>query len=321
MDTQAPATLPHHPVGAHTLGPHVVGQRVVVRRLLPGQQGPTGGPAMTDTLGTCRSWGRGLCEIETADGTVVVIHIGDIVSGKPVPPRPSVRLRSTPREAHLRGTALWPGAEQQELGEWVLRAAGLVVEPTHPQGRLVRRTNSALAMGDPGRSIGEAAAAVVDFYAARNQPALAQVEVGDATEGALAELGWIADDSGVSLFQVGALSRTLRALGPAGSRARLQETDLRSLDVRGATVRIGEQASVRVALEGDWVGVTDLWVDPGHRRRGLAREVLSEAFDWAASLGATTAYLQVSEANTAALQLYATAGFSTHHSYRYLLAP
>ena len=36
----------------------------------------------------------------------------------------------------------------------------------------------------------------------------------------------------------------------------------------------------------------------------LAREVLAEAFDWAASLGATTAHLQVGETNAAALQLY-----------------
>ena len=38
------------------LGPHCVGQRVVVRRLLPGQTGPSGGPAMTDLLGVMESW-------------------------------------------------------------------------------------------------------------------------------------------------------------------------------------------------------------------------------------------------------------------------
>lgn len=320
MDNPAGPGQPGPTVGKHTLGPHVVGHRVVVRRLLPGQVGPTGGPAMADTLGLCRSWARGLCEVETADGTVVAIHVGDIVSGKPVPPRPSVRLRTTPREAHLRSSVMWLGAEQQPLGDWVLRAAGLV-ESDHGRGRLVRRTNSALAIGDPGVSLPEAAGTVVRFYAERHQPALAQVAVGDEVETALTELGWTGDDSGVSLFLVGPLSRVLRSLGQTGDRAVLHETDGDGAAARRATVRLGQEASVRVALEGDWVGVNDLWVAPELRRRGLAREVLAEAFDWAASSGASTAYLQVSESNTAALQLYTTAGFSTHHSYRYLAAP
>ncbi|WP_110239354.1 GNAT family N-acetyltransferase [Nocardioides gilvus] len=326
MDTPTAAQPSTHLIGEHTLGPHVVGTRVVVRRVLPGQVGPSGGPAMTDTLGVCRSWARGLCEVETAEGTVVAIHIGDIVSGKPVPPRPSVRLRTTPREAHLRTLALWPEAEQQRLGDWVLRAAGAVVDSQHQQGRLVRRANSVLAIGDPAVPTRAAAAAVVEFYAARHQPALAQVVVGDEIEAALTELGWTGDDSGISLFQVGALSRVLRSLGPARDRAVLEETAGEATGVRHATVRLDRDASVRdasvrVALEGDWVGVSDLWVAPERRRQGLAREVLSEAFDWAASLGATTAHLQVSETNTAAVQLYATAGFSTHHAYRYLVAP
>ena len=276
---------------------------------------------MTDTLGVCRSWGRGLCEVETAEGTVVAIHVGDIVSGKPVPPRPSVRLRTTPSELHLRTGAMWPGVEQRRLGDWVLRAAGMLVDSQHPQGRLVRRANSALAIGDPGVPVPEAASAVTDFYAALHQPALAQVTVGDEVESALGTLGWTGDDSGVTLFQVGSLSRVVRALGPAGDRTTLHEVDETPTGVRLACVRLAEQASVQVALDGDWVGINDLWVAPELRRQGLAREVLAEAFDWAASLGATTAHLQVGETNAAALQLYATAGFSTHHSYRYLAAP
>src|SRR5690242_9497064 len=83
-------TAPQDPreTGRHLLGPHVVGQRVVVRRLLPGQTGPSGGPAMTDLLGTCVSWGEGRCVIQPEAGEPVEIALADIVSGKPVPPRP-----------------------------------------------------------------------------------------------------------------------------------------------------------------------------------------------------------------------------------------
>src|SRR5215210_4022611 len=92
---------------ARSLGPHVVGTRVVVRRLLRGETGPSGGPAMSDVLGVCLSWGEGFCVLSpTSGGTPVHIAIADIVSGKPVPPRPSPRLRVGPREAQTRSFAL-----------------------------------------------------------------------------------------------------------------------------------------------------------------------------------------------------------------------
>ncbi len=73
------------------LGPEVVGRRVVVRRVLRGQTGPTGRPAMTDVLGTCEAWADGEVRVRTADGELVVIATADIVAGKPVPPRPPRR--------------------------------------------------------------------------------------------------------------------------------------------------------------------------------------------------------------------------------------
>jgi len=70
------------------LGPQCLGKRVVVRRILPGQTGPTGGPAMTDVLGVMESWDPDTTTVRTADGDLVTIAIAHIVSGKPVPPRP-----------------------------------------------------------------------------------------------------------------------------------------------------------------------------------------------------------------------------------------
>lgn len=93
---------------AHNLGPQVVGTRVVVRRIVRGETGPTGGPAFTDLLGICESWGDGIAEIRAEDGTLTAIATADIVSGKPVPPRPSRfrRLSDAEVDAHcdaLRG--------------------------------------------------------------------------------------------------------------------------------------------------------------------------------------------------------------------------
>ena len=86
-----PAGRHGHPRGEGVLGPHVVGQRVVVRRVLRGEVGPTGGPAMTDVLGTCESWADGVMTVRREDATIVEIATADIVSGKPVPPRPPRR--------------------------------------------------------------------------------------------------------------------------------------------------------------------------------------------------------------------------------------
>ena len=80
-------------------------------------------------------------------------------------------------------------------------------------------------------------------------------------------------------------------------------------------------AKGRVACDGDWAGITDVWVAPEHRRRGLGVVVLDAMISWAAERGATSAYLQVRADNTPALALYATMGFRTNHTYRYLAAP
>ncbi|WP_158647900.1 GNAT family N-acetyltransferase [Nocardioides houyundeii] len=313
---------PHHPgaaPGAHTLGPHVVGQRVVVRRILPGQTGPSGGPAMTDVLGICRSWTQHSCVIERADGETVEIRVRDIVSGKPVPPRASVRQRVSAREAELHTLSMWPDLDRSDLGDWVLRAGGLLEpEPEHPRGRLVARANSVLAMGDPGVPLPVAASAVAQFYSAHAQPALAQVEVDGENDQELTRLGWTAarPDEGDALFQVASLARVLRTVGrPPDTGVVLTEEGDR------ATVSVGTHARTRVALDGDWAGLHATWVAPTHRRQGLAVAVIAEALDWAASRGATTAYLQVVEDNYPAVGLYRRLGFTTHHAYRFLAGP
>lgn len=292
--------------GAHGLGPHVVGQRVVVRRILPGETGPTGGPAMTDTLGECLSWGRGLCEVRTAEGTVVTIHLADIVSGKPVPPRPSVRLRVPPGDVQRHALALFDDVEVAECGAWLLRAGG-----TSLDGRATKRGNSALACGDPGVPVAEAAQRVVAYARAHRLRPLAQVVAGSAEEDALRSLGW-RDAGGHAEVLVAPTSRVLRALPAPPPVAELVE------DGRRAVARIGEGARVRVGLDEDWVCVGDLWVTEPRRRSGLARAVLAEALDWAASRGATTTHLAVEVDNHSAVQLYRSLGFSTHHEYRFL---
>jgi len=295
----------HRP--AHGLGPHVVGQRVVVRRLVRDERGPSGGPAFTDVLGVCTSWGDGVCVVDGPDGSIA-IAIADIVSGKPVPPRPPVRHRVSPHDAELHSLAMWPDVPTRALGEWVLRSD---VTPEE-----IARAGSVLAMGDPGMPYAEAAAAVVAFYADLRRPAWAQVEVGSDVDHGLVSLGWVRarPHEADSVFQLVAVSRLQRLLPAAGEVSLLVE-------VPRAVATIGSAARARGALDGDWLGLHDIWVSPDARRQGLALRVLAELVDWGASQGATTAYLQVRGDNTAALALYERLGFVTHHAYRYLAAP
>ncbi|ASW56647.1 GNAT family N-acetyltransferase [Plantactinospora sp. KBS50] len=70
-----------------------------------------------------------------------------------------------------------------------------------------------------------------------------------------------------------------------------------------------------VTGDGRWLGLSLIEVVPAARRRGLARGLVRALADWAAGLGATHAYLQVEEHNTAAVALYRSLGFRTHHGY------
>ncbi|QIX27692.1 GNAT family N-acetyltransferase [Nocardioides sp. JQ2195] len=297
-----------HDVGRHTLGPHVVGKRVVVRRLVRGETGPTGGPAMTDLLGICTSWGARACVVAPESGPEVTIPLADIVSGKPVPPRPSVRHRVSARDAELHSLTMWPDVPTRALGDWVLRSD---VTPEE-----IARAGSVLAMGDPGMPYADAAAATVDFYTPLGRPAWAQVVVDSEQEHALRSLGWVAarPDEADTLFQVVALSRLHRALPTPPDGIDVEDDGVR------AVAAFGDRARARAAVDDDWLGLHDIWTSPEARRQGLSTLLLAELVDWGASLGATTAYLQVRSDNTAALALYERLGFVTHHAYRYLAA-
>lgn len=329
------------------LGPHVLGQRVVVRRIVPGETGPSGGPAFIDVLGVLETWADGVATVRKEDGEVVAITIADVVSGKPVPPRPSARLRVSAAVAERRALASWPARETERLGDWVLRAAD----------GFSSRANSVLAVGDPGLPLDAALTRVVDFYGARGLSPLAQVVVDSDEHRGLESAGWVGarpgeDDTLFQLASVSAVRRSVRrALPPVVPSATVSShvdadwlaDDERALshgqaavavlagpaEVGFATVRAtgGDEvvAKGRVARgaadepgDEDWAGITNVWVSPDHRRQGLGTVVMSVLLDWAAERGATTAYLQVRGDNPAAIAAYEKLGFTTHHAYRYL---
>ncbi len=324
------------------LGPHCVGRRVVVRRVLRGRTGPSGGPAMTDLLGVMETWDPPVTTVRSEDGTLTEIVLADIVSGKPVPPRPSPRMRVSAEQACLLSNASWPAVHTERLGDWLLRASG----------GFSARANSVMAVGDPGVPFDEAVARAAGFYAAHGLPAWAQVVVGSATAARFEDAGWPTArpgeaDSEFQLAPVAQASRAVRRLLPASAPPTSLGTTLTSAwlanDARAlahpddAAAVLGGPDQVafvtvpgpgqdvvakgRVACDGDWAGITDVWVSPDHRRQGLGLVVLDAMLEWSAERGATTAYLQTRGDNAPALALYERLGFRTHHTYRYLAAP
>jgi ribosomal protein S18 acetylase RimI-like enzyme len=300
------------PGTAQGLGPHVVGQRVVVRRRLPGQTGPSGGPAMTDVLGTLVSWGASACVVAPEAGPSVQIPLAEIVAGKPVPPRPSLRQRVPVREAELRALPLWTSPRTEPLGEWVLR----VVEGE--RGRGSRRANSCLAVGEPGGPVVDAAARVVEFYAAYGRVATAQVEAGSEVDVTLTGAGWSESEPEDAPYLVGSVAMARRVAGSAvGVEATVEDTRILAT-VREDGVEVGR---ARGELNGDWLGVHGLRVDESRRRRGLGRGLTAGLLAAAAEQGASTWWLEVDRVNTAAWMLYAGLGLREHHRCRYLQAP
>ncbi|MGH3443848.1 MAG: GNAT family N-acetyltransferase [Nocardioidaceae bacterium] len=329
------------------LGPHCVGVRVVVRRVLRGQTGPTGGPAMTDLLGVMESWAPPVTQIRSESGELVEIALADIVTGKPVPPRPQPRMRVSAEVAEVRALAGWPAPEVERLGEWVLRAAG----------GFSARANSVLAVGDPGLPVPEALGLVEAFYAARGLPPLAQVVVGSPATSRLADVqaaGWVdarpgEQDTAFLLASISAARRAVRGLRPDDDVPATMGTSLSAAWFAGDERAGADPQAAAAVLEGpeqvgfltlgppgdvwargrvaigtpgepsaDWAGITDVLVSPAHRRHRLAVALIGELLGWAAERGALTAYLQVRGDNPAGLALYDRLGFVEHHRYRYL---
>ncbi len=289
-----------------------MGQRVVIRRLLRGETGPSGGPAMTDVLGICTSWAEGRATVRREDGDIVVIDIATIVSGKPVPPRPSIRHRVSPRKAQERAFALFPDLETAPLGDWTLRASA-----SHP----ARRGNSVLAFGPSpslAEPVGTSVAAVTAWYADRNKRPICAVLPDSAEHRLFERAGWVPESSEPDTqFLIASVAHVQRTkLSSDG--VDIEETNglaIARIEIGGTNVATGI-----AAYADDWVGFRSIEVDPGQRRKGHATAIMAALVEWGAEQGASTAYLQVLGDNNPALALYARLGFSLHHTYRYLTA-
>jgi GNAT superfamily N-acetyltransferase len=308
---------------------------VVVRRIVGVSHDR---PLYTDALGELVDLSETELTLATATGTLRVplseVHRAKRVPAARRPPAADVVA------LELAANDAWPAPVQARLGAWILRAAG----------NWTGRANSALAVGDPDRTLEEAIDAVVAWYADRGQQALinAPMPLAGPVNHTLDDRGWtarpltlvqtapltaltglperrdlppveLADAPGEDWFAMVAEHK-----GPLPAVARKVLTGVPETvfghvhDARGDLVAVARGV---VTGPDRWLGVSLLQTVPALRRQGLAQHVLRATAQWAAQHGARKAYLQVEERNAAAVALYQRLGFGTHHTYLTREAP
>jgi len=309
-----------------------VGHRIVVRRIVGIREGR---PLFSDALGELVELSETHLTLATAQGPLRV-PVAQVHRAKRVPPtrRPTaaavVALERAADEA-------WPAPTRGRLGDWLLRSA---------EG-WTGRANSALPIGDPDRPLPAAVDAVERWYAERGQPAIINTPLPLAAPvGAeLDERGWTTrpptlvqtatlplppaagpGDAVVEVVTAPSADWLAVAAGRKGGLPDAARHVLTAVDqVRFAHAYVGGTLTAigraTVTGQGRWLGLSLIEVVPTARRQGLARRVIGALTAWGVSAGATHVFLQVEQRNTAAVALYRTLGFVTHHTYLTRVAP
>ncbi|MCY3622761.1 MAG: GNAT family N-acetyltransferase [Gammaproteobacteria bacterium] len=112
-----------------------------------------------------------------------------------------------------------------------------------------------------------------------------------------------------------------RAARTASELHRVILRAIRGETVFGSIVEGGEPVACGMAVvERELVGLFDVVVHPGCRRRGHGRALVENLLDCAVEMGARNAYLQVLNDNAAARNLYEALGFERLYEYRYRIS-
>ncbi|MGD0560348.1 MAG: GNAT family N-acetyltransferase [Streptosporangiaceae bacterium] len=236
----------------------------------------------------------------------------------------------TPEELERAAARHWRAPDEEYLGDWLLRAAD----------GFTGRANSALPLGDPGRTLADALAEVVDWYRARNLPAMIQLPTDHMLDISLSKRRWVIRPAPAIV-----MTADLTELPAAEASFDTEPDDgwLRRYNYRGSTLppiaktvllsapeqyfasirRDGETIAIaRLSLDSDGLaGLTAIEVDPAYRRQGLGTTITAAACTYARTRGAKQAFLQVATDNTPARTLYESLGFRDSHEYHYRVAP
>lgn len=244
----------------------------------------------------------------------------------------------------------WPGLRQERVGDWVLRfgagvtgranSALIVGDPGMPVEAAVAAVESRYRAAGlaPQFQIahpldGSAVAVAADASATDAAATGTELDTVLATRGyrpvtptltMIADLhdpavaaGAERDRATAPAYRVDLTDEPDPALGDPGTGrfAEMTVAPARYLTLRGPG---GDVVGwTRAALLDRWCGISNLHVDPAHRRRGLGRRAMAELLTHARQRGCDRAYLQVLHDNPPARALYDATGWTPHHRYHY----
>lgn len=321
-----------------------VGGRVSVRHRLP----EGSGAGATDVVGVLLERDESQLVVEGRHGRVTVRRT-DVIVAKDVPPAPTrpapAHERVSAEDLELLMAQAWPAMERHGLGSWVLRSSS----------GFTGRACSVLPVGDPTLPLDRAVDYVEKWYAERDEPPMFQLygpqgfRVEDDDLGALLldrayAVGGGRPDWARVLVMTGpsaGIPPLTESSAPVVADARMSPEWLMAYGrsrtvVPGVTeavlsgcegllfLSVRDEASgrivaiARMAVHPGWAGVFAVWVDPEHRRRGLATTLTSAIAMVARDNSMPSMYLQVSADNTEAVRFYEGLGFTVHHEYTYL---
>ena len=227
----------------------------------------------------------------------------------------------------------WPALETVERDGWVLRFSEAYT----------RRANSVLPLEPGSRMLAEKVDEVERLYRARNlapmfkmtsrsEPSGLDLALGErgyewkaGTSVRVASLAHAAADSvrvDLSWDEAREWREAFHRMGDVAPERRdihdrmlariLPPAGYTSLDQDGRIV-----ACALGVVQGDWLGVFDVVVDGGERRRGHGERLMRALMGWGRGHGAERAYLQVMLSNAPALSLYEKLGFREAYQYWY----
>ena len=250
---------------------------------------------------------------------------------KPLPDRAGTGLPLSLRIIELEklSDTTWPAAEIVEFGKWRMRISD----------GFTMRANSALPtgagpIGEPPLPLADAVEHVIKIYRDKGlTPTFTlPLPIYQELDEYLESNGWQINVGAqflikdIDLIETEMFSQNdfeildYPSQGWLGLQSdhRLEELMLR-YPARYGVIKSGESvvAVGRIATLGTWAMATRLFVDPSHRGKGLAKQLMLRLMVAAKEDGATKIGLQVDLENTAALALYDSLGFRSHHKYVY----
>ena len=291
---------------------------------------------MTDVLGVCESWADGVMVVRREQGDLVTIATADIVSGKPVPPRP---IAAPPPRRRPRPTG-WPcpGGSRSRAS----RSASGCCAPRAGSPRAATRCSPSAI---PGCRSPEAVEHVAGWYRTRGLQPRAHVHLDGAGGGRLRRrrLGELrpdpadagrgvpgaaparpghrrrgaSSDSEVDAAWLASDERAARYGDPAQAGPRGRRGHLR--DGAGRRRHGARPRPRRLPRR---LGRGLLAVDPRGRAsyRAWAARCSARSWSGAPSAARRRPTSRWSLANIAAQELYEAHGYEVHHRYDYLVA-